>query len=317
MTRVTDLPCEVIVAVFKQLDHIQSLPPCLLACRHFYYSYKENPRSGIEILRRQVCPTFLPYAIATEEASRSPRLSACLSTTELLDTLQNNPDILIDRLRDYPLMALARLGYTHDLVEKHAKSYSSGGWTGINQPYLQLIQQTPAADVLCLSSTEQLRVCRAFYRFELYTSLLRSNNIQLDQEISLTFPGLRPWENEQLACAYNYVEEKIIQVRSKAAAKVSKGTIMDMNCIDPILTSWIYTPRKRWVNANNIKKYDLRHESGRSSIGYAFGFVTGDLLTALDREDDDKGPFIAWNQNITGQPPGPWMYKNKFNPLPA
>ncbi|KAI0531910.1 hypothetical protein GGR58DRAFT_208264 [Xylaria digitata] len=251
MTRVTDMPCEVIVSVFKQLDNIKFLPPCLLTCRHFYYSYTEIPRSGIEILGRQVGPALLPYSIATEEASQS--LPACLSTTELIVALQNKSDTLIDRLRDYPLIALVRLGHMHDLVEKYAKLYASEASGYINKPSLQPHGRIPSDDAPPLSSTEQLRFYRAFYRFELYTRLLRGNNAQLGQEIDMFFSGHCPYENEQLACVYDFLGrnmslESFVEGLPLASELETRG----MN----YWTSLLSVLKQRCVNANDIRNYD-------------------------------------------------------------
>jgi hypothetical protein len=64
-----------VAAILGSLDHLWFLPPALLVCRHFYTSFKESHDVEASILRHQITPALLPYAVAAMEAWRLPRPS--------------------------------------------------------------------------------------------------------------------------------------------------------------------------------------------------------------------------------------------------
>ncbi|KAI0544287.1 hypothetical protein F4679DRAFT_589652 [Xylaria curta] len=340
MARVTDLPCEVIIAVFKQLNRIRFLLSCLLTCRHFYYSYKANPRLAIEIIKQQVGPALLTYSIAAQEASRSPSPHVRLSATKLLETLRNKPDILIDRLRDYPLVALVQLGHMHDLVEKYANEFAAEAWRYTNEPLLQPSDRFPFSDRLSLSPTEQFRFYRAFYRVELYFRLFRDDNTRtlIDQ----FFSGHSPWENEQLACINKYLCQKyypeLISWKTWSESiglthSAPHGTWYSLRTdywvskgLDLINQLENTTSRKEQQSlltagyrySSYFRHPDIRYYSAMQSATAADYYERGGSLTALykDKEDSDIGPLTAWKETITwaGET---WIAENKANRLYA
>lgn len=44
MPSITDLPCELIIAILKQLDHLRSLAPALLTCSPLLHLLPREPR---------------------------------------------------------------------------------------------------------------------------------------------------------------------------------------------------------------------------------------------------------------------------------
>ncbi|KAI0188515.1 hypothetical protein EV127DRAFT_512996 [Xylaria flabelliformis] len=321
MTRVTDMPCEVITAVFKQLDHIQFLLPCLLTCRYFYYSYKANPRSAIEILKQQVGPALLSYSIAVQEASLSPSSHVRLSTTELLKTLCNKPSILINRLRDYPLVALVQLGHTHDLVEKFANGLARFAWGQTNTRSLPR-GRFPHPDRFSLSPTEEFRFYRAFYRVQLYMRLFRTDNTQIDQQVDMFFSGHSPWENEQLACVYQYLDYRISQSLYKACVTeevidvgdpipgrydsatqclISQGLELIEKLEDAKSPEEKQSVFKSTLTASRLHVQGFQDELCDRFSGSKYGLHQNSRDPALDKdkEDRDKGPFTAWEAAIT------------------
>ncbi|KAI1742042.1 hypothetical protein F4680DRAFT_464300 [Xylaria scruposa] len=319
--RVTDLPCEVIIAVFKQLGHIQFLLPCLLTCRHFYHSYKANPRLAIGIIKRQVGPALLAYSIAVQEAGPHAQLSA----TELLEILRNKPDILIDRLRDYPLTSLVQLGHTHDLVEKYANEFAEEAWGSTDKPVLQPIDRFPFGDLLYLSPAEEFRFYRAFYRHELYVRFFLEDNPQVMQLIKRFFRGHSPWENEQLICVYDYLHSR-------------QGISSIINNAG-LTRHWRYGEKQFWIsrglslfnqleNVTSYKELQLILESNAPDLGQIrypsihghssdeaaesrHYYKSRGSLTALDKdkEDRDEGPVTIWKELPS--------YGNKANRLCA
>lgn len=72
MPSVTELPCEIVATILRNLDHLRFLAPALLTCRHFYASFKESHGVETSILRHQTTPALLPYSVALLEASCLP-----------------------------------------------------------------------------------------------------------------------------------------------------------------------------------------------------------------------------------------------------
>ncbi|KAI1311459.1 hypothetical protein F5Y03DRAFT_391542 [Xylaria venustula] len=325
---ITSLPCEIIAAVFTKLDHIKFLLPCLLTCRHFYHAYKEYPRSGIEILEQQIGRALLPYAVAVQEASGSPGPHPRLSTTELLETLHNDAGSLTNRLRDYPLMAMVRLEDTHSRVKKHAKSCASKAWRGIWAEECQNFRRRiPIEPELPFSSTERFRFRRTFYRFELYVRIFREDN---DQHMDLFLSSSSPWENEQLACASDYLREILNEIF---------GPFRGRDPADGLILSrpfWVAQGLEFIGRLENATSDEDRSAVGRSAPAvrqlrlptfasptsngylesrYVLQYQGGDPGMAMekDKEDSNLGPYIAWHQNIDKDPTPRWIDKNWCN----
>jgi hypothetical protein len=213
MPLITSLPCEVIAGVLRNLDNVSYLLPSILTCRHFYSSFKENPGLELDILRRQVTPALLPYSIAVMEASQLPRPRTAASIQSLLDTLYNEPALLVSRARKMPLDTVLKMGRTHDIIESLAVGFASDAWTLLGQ------KEPGLSGSLVLSSTEFFRFCRAFYRVELYFSLFRGDQDQMngdfeDGQTQWFFSKHPPWVNEQLACVHDFLEKKVSEGES-------------------------------------------------------------------------------------------------------
>ncbi len=87
MPPITQLPCEIVATILANLNHLRDLLSTLLACRHFYISFKESHGTEASILRRQITPALVPYAVALMEASRLPHPLSHSSINGLLDDL--------------------------------------------------------------------------------------------------------------------------------------------------------------------------------------------------------------------------------------
>lgn len=58
------MPCELVASILGSLDDFQSLTAALLTCRHIYNSFNQIHGIDIAILRQQITPALLPYAVA-------------------------------------------------------------------------------------------------------------------------------------------------------------------------------------------------------------------------------------------------------------
>ena len=202
MPSITELPCEIVGMILRNLDHLRFLTPALLACRHFSTSFKESHGVEASILRHRITPALLPHAVALMEASRLYRpLDDAGSLVGLLDELHRFPARLAARVSTLPPPVLRGMGRVHDAIHALATGFATSAW--------QRISPSATASVV-LSPTEYFRFCRAFYRVELFYTLFRDSGFE-DSLNFLFFWRYHPWENEQLASAYEYLEDRFAQ----------------------------------------------------------------------------------------------------------
>ncbi len=201
MPSITELPCEIVGIILRNLDHLRFLPPALLACRHFSTSFKESHGVEASILRRQITPALLPHAVAVMEASRLPRPLDASFVVALLDELYRSPARLAAHVSGLPPPVLRSMSRKHDAIHAFATGFATSAW--------HRISPSATASVV-LSPTEYFRFCRAFYRIELFYALFRDSEFELSTNL-LFFWRHHPWENEQLASGYEYLEERFAQ----------------------------------------------------------------------------------------------------------
>ncbi len=135
------------------------------------------------------------------EASRLPRPRAARSIVDLLDELNRSPTRLAARVSVLSPPVLRSMGRTHDAIHALATGFATSAW--------HRISPSATASVV-LSPTEYFRFCRAFYRIELFYALFRDSEFELSTNL-LFFWRHHPWENEQLASGYEYLEERFAQ----------------------------------------------------------------------------------------------------------
>lgn len=210
MTGITSLPCEIVACIFRNLENVRCIPSVLLTCRHFYTSYNESPGIGAEILCRQIPSALLPYSVALIEASRLPCPHAVGTVPQFLDALYEHPDQMANKLESLPIPDLLELGHIHAIIDTLANDFATDAWKLLGQD----TQTLPGS--VSLSPTEYLRFCRAFYRAELFFRLFRgakqtTPGTAENVENQLFFSRLAPWENEQLGCAYDFLEKRFSQ----------------------------------------------------------------------------------------------------------
>ncbi|KAI0517823.1 hypothetical protein F5B22DRAFT_645527 [Xylaria bambusicola] len=245
MARITDLPCEIVVAVYRQLGHIRFLLPCVLTCRHLYYSYKAYPSLGIEFLVHQVSRDLLPYSIAAYKVSHSPTPYTRLTILELLRTLNHSPQVLIDRLRDYPLIALVKIEQTHNQVEKYINVCEPEAWRLTAQPAIRPRLRVLTRDGHKTFQRQQFSFKRAFYRFQLYARFFRGISGRLDQQIELFFSDYLPSENRHLIRICDYLDQHVIQV---AEAEERHQIEFPAGYMVYMVNSWLYDREHvRWA----------------------------------------------------------------------
>jgi hypothetical protein len=160
-----------------------------------------------EVFGRQVKAGLLPHVMAVIEASRFPDPYNGASIQVLLTILYDEPAQLAARLESMSLADLLQIGQTHVAIEGLVNDFANMAWA------CSLQDEPDLSSDLVLSPGEHFRFCCAFYRTELFFRLFRgTTTTKFDSktatiEYDLFFSKYAPWENEQLACVHDFLED--------------------------------------------------------------------------------------------------------------
>jgi hypothetical protein len=211
MTSISQLPCETIAVILARLNHPDDLKSALLTCRYFYTAFKEVPGIEISVIQRQITPALLPYVVTLAriwslKPMHSPRTDAA---RPLLDELHDRPKRLRARFATLPRDVIRCLSLNHDVIHEFAIDFSLTALSNISS-------SNPPRE---LSPSEYFRFCQGFYRFELCCALSQLSNPGPFEEEMYGWYFLRhaPWENEQLACVYQYLQARFSKGSSALA----------------------------------------------------------------------------------------------------
>ncbi|KAI1385952.1 uncharacterized protein F4822DRAFT_414582 [Hypoxylon trugodes] len=329
MSTLTEMPCEIIISVLRELDDVRFLLPSLLTCHYVYSCFKQNPGVAVDILQRQIHLAIIPYSVAVLEATRlDPRYDT--DVYELLGTLYTEPSKFTERLRTMPVPLLARMGHVYELIHTFATEFASSAWT-----HLSTDQESEVAGSLVLSPSEYIRFLRNFYRVELYFCLFRSAPNTPFRE-QLFFFNQPPWETEQVACVHDFLELKL----SKASYDVLAHDVELGELEIDYITAGDNQFRQLWLSQGVDFTHKLTSESSyddkKSLLKSAFGGQKADLydkliepletdlddhtplsgytekdlaaeFTPMEGQDTDKGPFEAWRVTFNPLPPSAWV----------
>ncbi|KND92089.1 hypothetical protein TOPH_03424, partial [Tolypocladium ophioglossoides CBS 100239] len=336
MPTITDLPCEVVASILRNLDSLQSLLRSLLVCRHFYSSMKES--SGVEatIVQQQITPALLPYSVAVMEASRLPYPRIEDSVRNLLDTLFHEPAQLTSRVRTMPRRLIGIMARTHDVVHRLATDFATDSWARLSQA-----DASSASKSLSLSPAEYFRFCRALYQVELFYSLFRgepgdSTGTFEESMNPWFFSRQPPWENEQLGCVQEFLEAKLAEASLDVVAhEVEFGEFS----IDYLTVGGDNHWRQLWLAQGigftyqlmNASSYDVKQalltsgsDGGRANLPEALaGVFEADpedviledyseeeiqsLVLLGDDTDTDMGPYESWRAAHYDLPRADWL----------
>ncbi|KAI1321536.1 hypothetical protein F5Y16DRAFT_388759 [Xylariaceae sp. FL0255] len=312
MPNITDLPCEIIAGVLRELDDIHHLRNAALSCRHLHSAYKEYPSLAVDVLTSNVNPALLPYSVALWEASGLSRPRTHNSIKQLLDTLYDEPRALTERLRHMPTPTVLWMTHLHGQIETVANEFASNAWGKLEElttlseyidadlaKYLNFIvllsfyrrpvEKEPhlgPPEILSLTSSEQFRLHRAFYRVGLTLHLFGGEEIgqgeysSPNEQIELFLSRHPPLASSQIRDLLGTVGE---QSRDSSLLEV--------------------------LNTSTERQCKSFTEDS-----------TDDELKALEprpnTEDTDLGPFCTWKSVFTfkDHPRARWAFKfNHFN----
>ncbi|GAB1311794.1 hypothetical protein MFIFM68171_02004 [Madurella fahalii] len=283
-------------------------------------SFKENQGVDASIIRPQVTPALLPYAIALIEASRLPRPLVGSSVMALLNKLYSRPDRRAACVLQLPTGIVQQINNTYDAMDAMATDFAACALNRISPRGRATLTSVP------LSPAEHFRFCRAFYRVELFYTLSQCRKFA-DYTNRWFFWRHPPWENEQLGCVDRYIGTRLDQALAESHRDEVEVHEQDKIEDYELRSSWlsqgvefIYnlanTPSpkaKRSILAAGIhasfcnKSYTL--ELSDALIGvYGDGedfyqrceSVTLHQYGQPNDEDIDSGPYQAWRTENAG-----------------
>ncbi|KAK4147356.1 uncharacterized protein C8A04DRAFT_24598 [Dichotomopilus funicola] len=279
------LPTEIVAHILGCLDS-RSLLSTILAHPLFHATFQTFQQHVLkEILLRLVPPQLLPLAFATYEAE-SIDYSDWNSIRRLLDRVHVRQDQAVSS--PSPALGLPPLPLTHRMVAAIERihrmiEYFTHDLTQRAIPRFNYIFETtrPAT----ISPSEELRILRAFYRFQLYCNIFGRKAIESAGQANLTAPRTKDevwasvtlsskspedmlreletffwpwprWANEQLACVFEYLEAVISVFFDDVAAHDVEWGWRKVDWVEPNIA----TPHRRFLLFNGLGlPYRLRH----------------------------------------------------------
>ncbi|KAI1180577.1 hypothetical protein F4777DRAFT_528505 [Nemania sp. FL0916] len=337
---VNKLPCELIASILRNLDNLRSLPPALLACRHFYASFKQYHGIEAAIFLRQVTPALVPYSVVFLEASRLPQSEESKNAVRgLLDTLHSQPSRLAAQLSTMSPSLIRRMAHTHDVIHHFATDFAASAWTELSRkPGSDC--SSPRNTTISVSPSEYFRFCRAFYQLDLFHWLYRSDVADPSAERANLwfFSKYSPWEMEQLGSVYDFLDEKLAKASYDVVAHDIEFGEVGIDYLNPATRNY---SRQCWLSQGVEYIYKLMsttsYETTRAVLADAFCGDAADLLDVLEdkmeaysedtlkaveecskdqlqtflsscgNDDTEKGPFEAWHAAHTDLPDGNWV----------
>ncbi|KAF4873563.1 hypothetical protein CGCSCA1_v007240 [Colletotrichum siamense] len=137
---------------------------------------------------------------AAEEHSDDFEADRFLATRKLLEMLYDRPSVLIDRiLSSVTIFDLHVMERRYDKFNAIATKFAQCAWFRLHANDGSLPQE------VTLSSSEHDRILRAIYRLDIFYVLYKIIESHGDV-YDLFFFRHSPWENEQMACIYHFLE---------------------------------------------------------------------------------------------------------------
>ena len=197
----TSLPLEILQAILSFSCDGIVLRDIVLSSSSFYRAYSAAPQSILRnVVRNELSEGVVPDAIAVVQAFSIPPSNESLIRA-FLESLHHGPPWTPEA---WSLMQSVRLSRINRSVKYFADDFSS---TLVANPITGILDENPAP----LTRMERNRIERAFFRYELYCTLFQDQKSRPDSYYQrlLFLNKFAAWENEQLACVYEYLRRKL------------------------------------------------------------------------------------------------------------
>ncbi|KAG9252488.1 uncharacterized protein F5Z01DRAFT_230852 [Emericellopsis atlantica] len=241
--KINQLPLEVVANILSSLESLTELTEAILACRHFYAAFLENPHIPGTI----VYSTFdngevLPLAVA---ALRTGKLGTRFANSDEVLRFVDDLRVLRHLDRELRSMRLHELYDLHDLTD--AVTEAAFDWAN-------LAWHNYEEDHNCdfgLSLAEAARFCRVLYRTEIFLRVFRVDDaldedakerVELEGQLWL-LKSFCMFEIEQIACAHDYMESRIVFASRFILAHDIEAGAMQIDYLtlgeNPLRQKWI------------------------------------------------------------------------------
>ncbi len=193
------VPVEIVVASLHFLDDVRSLQAAVVSHRIFYNAFQADPSILVTLVENIVPQSLFPLALAVLKSGAAGSMSK-EETVQLLD--EHLPGGTTPPKA--PLLSLAaalQIADFHAIVRSFSEeflAYSISHLGSLGGP---------------VSTSEELRICRAFYRFQLYHHLFRElpqcfKTFSYNEQRDSFFDPYSPWVNEQLVSVHEFSDQK-------------------------------------------------------------------------------------------------------------
>jgi len=316
-----EFPVELKLEIFFALRDVPSLVALTETSSSFYRIFTNSQALIVTtVLSNEIHPAVIPHAIAVWEAS-------CIkpwSKTGVERFLERHPESYLQQPRSIQTLSEAS---TISKLHSHVQFFTEDFCASILS--VHPITKVPEPTYIPPSTKELCRIQTAFYIFELFCTLFRiQRETQKDEhrfssreQQELFLEKFKRWENEQLACVYNYLIRKVsVPFQDMVEHDVGWGELMIDDSLD-----WDATPgREGYVSqgleylhrVSRAETYEerevifgLRLSSDYQFLAAAFREQSPDLelesseQSAVELQsvaiselsmDDDSGPVEAW-----------------------
>ncbi|KAK8045754.1 hypothetical protein PG996_013818 [Apiospora saccharicola] len=298
-----ELPLELVQRVFAHLD-LASIRNAALSCRTFLDAFKSaEVVITSEILLRQIDLSVLPEAILVQKSSKLGKHS----TDQAIQFAQDHLRSRAPAPTQWRLVDALPLERFHRYVDWFANLYSAEAIG--TQPRLLALGKP--------SHTELLRFQRAFYRFQLYCNVVGSRASEPQEMRDMFFSHFAAWENEQLACVYEYLMRVIAthcHFSNYGQYILSEG----LEKLYHVSMAWSYEDWHALLSRGEDKFDEPSFSDSFLYNGLQYGAnvypIYGETLSELDDEDrqevvgspfyddPDRGPASIWE----------WVHKDRI-----
>jgi hypothetical protein len=206
-SRLELLPAKALQAIQCFIDNVPDLASIILTCKAIYTAFVSADQLILkQVLTNEIGSEVLPEALLTALISRRVLVSGDVLDEHGNCLLENGRNIELkgqSNLRICDALFLSKLHsqvvyFTDDFISKALASRI------FTKDISMTIKQRPASD------KEKWRIQRTFYRFQFFCYVVHKKqtlfrfNSPSDQN-RIFFNYFSVWENEQLACVYEYI----------------------------------------------------------------------------------------------------------------
>ncbi|MCJ1399993.1 hypothetical protein MMC11_003196 [Xylographa trunciseda] len=277
-TLVTKLPAELIQLILCTLPDAVTLRAVVLSHSSFYHAFLAGKdHITLQILLNQIHPDLLPDAHAVLRSSRLKPWSREL----VQEFLIHYHDGQLSPLPAWTISDTVPISVLHNDIAFFMADFATMALAA--HPITSVPDVSPSA----FTSPEKSRICRTFYRFELYCNLFREHGWKDDrfsprEQRDIFFDKYSPWENEQLACVHDYLYRRMVAVYNDFAAhdiewgehhEFPSFLSLGLNYLRRLITAKTYEERYQLLAPNRRSDHSFLHE--------------GLLASNTDDDDDD------------------------------